>query len=86
MKPEIHPQYHPVVFVDGEHEIVTMSTLTSGKTRDIDGVSHYVVDIAISAATHPFWTGTQRLLDTAGRVERFMRKYGDRGAADEATS
>ncbi len=76
MKAEIHPEYHPVVFVDGEYEIVTKSTLTSGKTRDIDGVNHYVIDIAISSYTHPFWTGTQRIVDAAGRVERFNRKYG----------
>ena len=76
MKPDIHPEYHPVVFVDGEFEFVTQSTMKSGKTRDIDGVSHYVIDIAISSATHPFWTGTQRIMDTAGRVERFNRKYG----------
>lgn len=78
MKSEIHPEYHPVVFVDGEHEVVTQSTLTSGKTRDIDGVTHYVLDVAISAATHPFWTGTQRMLDTDGRVDRFNKKYGGR--------
>lgn len=76
MKAETHPEYHPVVFVDGEHEIVTASTLTSSKTREIDGVEHYVIDVAISAHTHPFWTGTVKLLDTAGRVERFNRKYG----------
>lgn len=76
MKSEIHPEYHPVIFVDGEHEIITQSTLTSGKTRDVDGVSHFVIDVAISSMTHPFWTGTQRLVDTAGRVERFNKKYG----------
>lgn len=76
MKPEIHPEYHPVVFVDGEHEVVSRSTMTSNKTRDIDGVEHYVIDVAISAASHPFWTGTQRILDTAGRIDRFNKKYG----------
>ena len=76
MKAEIHPEYHPVIFVDGEHEIVTRSTLTSGKTRDIDGVSHYVIDVAISSLTHPYWTGTQRVIDSAGRVDRFNKKYG----------
>ena len=76
MKTEGHPQYNPVVFVDGEHEIVTRSTLKSGRTRSIDGVDHYVIDTAISSFTHPFWTGTVRVLDTAGRVERFNKKYG----------
>jgi large subunit ribosomal protein L31 len=76
MKAEIHPELHPVVFVDGEHEIVTRSTLTSRETREIDGVAHFVVPIEISAYTHPFFTGKEKLIDTAGRVERFNRKYG----------
>ncbi len=76
MKEAIHPAYHPVVFVDGEHEIITKSAMTSGKTREIDGVEHYVIEVAISSFTHPFWTGQQKMIDTAGRVERFNRKYG----------
>ncbi len=75
MKADTHPEYHPVVFVDGEHEIVTKSTLTSEKTREIDGVEHYVVNIDISAYTHPFYTGKQKLVDTEGRVDRFLKRY-----------
>ena len=76
MKADIHPEYHPVVFVDGDHEIITRSTMTSKQTREIDGVEHYVIDVAISSFTHPFWTGSQRVVDTAGRIDRFNRKYG----------
>lgn len=76
MKSDIHPQYNPVVFVDGEHEIISRSTMKSGKTREIDGVEHYVIELAISSKTHPFWTGQTRIADSAGRVERFNRKYG----------
>lgn len=76
MKQDIHPDYNPAVFVDGEHEFITSSTMKSGKTRMINDVKHYVFDIAISSKTHPFWTGTQRLVDTQGRVERFNQKYG----------
>jgi large subunit ribosomal protein L31 len=47
----------------------------SGKTREIEGVTHYVIETAISSYTHPFWTGQTRMLDTAGRVERFNRRY-----------
>ncbi len=79
MKAEIHPELHPVVFVDGEHEIVTRSTKKSGETRTIDGVEHYVMPIDISAYTHPFFTGKERMLDTEGRVERFRRRFGQRG-------
>ena len=75
MKADIHPDYNPVVFVDGEHEIVTRSTITSEKTREIDGVEHYVVHLDISAFTHPFYTGKQKLVDTEGRVDRFLKRY-----------
>ena len=77
MKKEIHPEYHPVVFVDPSvgAEFVTRSTMTSGETRDIDGVKHFVVRMEISSASHPFYTGKQRFVDTAGRVERFRAKY-----------
>ncbi len=75
MKAEIHPDYHPVVFIDGEHELVTRSTMKSNETKTIDGVEHYVVHVDISSFTHPFYTGKQRLVDTAGRVERFRQRY-----------
>ena len=75
MKSEIHPEYHPVVFVDGEHEIVTRSTITSENTREISGVEHYVVHVDVSAFTHPFYTGKQKLVDTEGRVDRFLKRY-----------
>ena len=78
MKPNIHPEYHPVVFVDSSTgaEFVTASTMKSETTRDIDGVQHYEVRLEITSDSHPFWTGTQKLVDTEGRVERFRRKYG----------
>lgn len=75
MKSDIHPQYNPVVFVDGEHEIITHSTMTSKETREIDGVEHYVVPVEISAYSHPFYTGKQKLMDTEGRVDRFLKRY-----------
>jgi large subunit ribosomal protein L31 len=78
MKAEIHPTLHPVVFVDGEHEIITRSTKKSAETRMIEGVEHYVLPLDISAYTHPFFTGKQKLVDTEGRVERFRRKFGSR--------
>lgn len=76
MKAGIHPELHPVLYVDGEHQWTGLSTMKTNQTRDIDGVTHYVVPVEISAFTHPFYTGTKKLVDSAGRVERFMRKYG----------
>lgn len=76
MKPDIHPKLNPVIFVDGDHELITVSTMTSNTTREVEGVEHYVIPVEISAFTHPFFTGKQKLVDTAGRIERFNRKYG----------
>jgi large subunit ribosomal protein L31 len=75
MKPEIHPTLNNVVFIDGEHEIITQSTMKSSETRKINGVDHFVVHVDISAYTHAFYTGKQKLNDTAGRIERFKQRY-----------
>ena len=75
MKPEIHPNYQPAIFIDGEHEIVTRSTMSSAEKRTVDGVEHNVFHMDISSYTHPFYTGKQRIVDTAGRVERFRQRY-----------
>ncbi|PJE99635.1 50S ribosomal protein L31 [Streptomyces carminius] len=83
MKPGIHPPYRPVVFRDKSagFAFLTRSTMGSDKTIEWeDGNTYPVVDVEVSSASHPFYTGTQRVLDTAGRVERFERRYGTRGA------
>lgn len=82
MKPAIHPAYRPVVFRDkaAGFAFLTRSTATSEKTVvwAADGATYPVIDVEISSASHPFYTGTARVLDTAGRVERFERRYGRR--------
>lgn len=75
MKPETHPEYRPVIFKDGEHEIMTRSTMMGKVTREVDGVEYQVVPVDISAFSHPFYTGKQKLVDTEGRVDRFMKRY-----------
>lgn len=75
MKAETHPVNYPVLFIDGEHEWQGVSTIKTNETRTIDGVDHYVVHVEISAFSHPFYTGQKRIVDTAGRVEKFMRRY-----------
>ena len=77
MKKNKHPSLHPVVFVDAStgDEIQTRSTQTSDEKRDIEGVPHYVIKCDITSASHPFYTGSARLVDAEGRVERFKRKY-----------
>lgn len=76
MKSGIHPSSYPVLFVDGDHEWTGISTTKTGSSKTIDGVEHFIVNLDISAYSHPFYTGQKRLVDTAGRVEKFMRRYG----------
>ena len=81
MKPGIHPDYHPVVFRDksADFAFLTRSTMTSSQTIQWeDGRTYPVVDVDVSSASHPFWTGQGHILDTAGRVEKFERRYGKR--------
>lgn len=79
MRSGIHPEYRPVVFRDrsADFSFLTRSTATSDKTVLWEDGNHYpVVDVEISAASHPFYTGRTRVIDTAGRVERFQRRFG----------
>lgn len=85
MKKDIHPAVNPVVFVDTScgAEFFTTSTLKSDKTREVNGVKHYEINIEISSASHPFFTGKQVLVDTARRVEKFHEKMAKQAAAAE---
>lgn len=82
MKRGIHPDYHPVVFRDAltGDTFLTRSTATSTQTIEwetTDGVQTYpLVVVDVTSASHPFWTGSRRTLDTAGQVEKFRRRYG----------
>jgi large subunit ribosomal protein L31 len=78
MKKDIHPDYHKVLFVDTStgKEWVSRSTITSDKTKEVDGEELPVVRLEISSESHPFWTGQQREVDSEGRVERFRKRYG----------
>jgi large subunit ribosomal protein L31 len=75
MKPDIHPKYNEVIFTDGPHEIRTRSTMSAREKRVVDGVECSVVSLDISAFSHPFFTGKQKLVDTEGRVDRFNKRY-----------
>jgi large subunit ribosomal protein L31 len=77
VKQGIHPKYHKVLFVDSATgvEWVTRSTLTSNEMREVDGEQIPVVKLEISSASHPFWTGTMRELDSDGKIDRFRRRY-----------
>lgn len=77
MKEGIHPAYHKVLFVDSAtgEEWVTRSTMTSNEKREVDGEQLPVVKLEISSASHPFWTGKMRELDSDGKIDRFRRRY-----------
>ncbi|MFC7375526.1 type B 50S ribosomal protein L31 [Brachybacterium sp. GCM10030268] len=81
MKQSIHPDYRPVVFRDAAagYSFLTRSTRDSEKTVTWeDGKDYPVIDVEVSSASHPFYTGQAKVLDTAGRVEKFRRRYGQR--------
>ncbi|ATE55649.1 type B 50S ribosomal protein L31 [Actinosynnema pretiosum] len=81
MKQGIHPDYHPVVFRDQStgKSFLTRSTATSTATVEWeDGNTYPLITVDVTSDSHPFWTGNQRVMDTAGRVEKFNRRYGKR--------
>ena len=81
MKNDIHPDYHPVVFQDAGTgtKFLTRSTSNSDRTVEWeDGQTYPLIVVDVTSESHPFWTGAQRVMDTAGRVEKFQRRYGTR--------
>ena len=80
MKKDTHPStYRTVVFKDisNDHEFLTKSCAqTSDKTIFSDGNEYPLIKVEISSASHPFYTGKSQFVDTAGRIDKFMKKYG----------
>ena len=86
MKKGIHPDYREVVFLDASVNFGFI-TRSAVKTNDTivweDGKTYPVVRLDISSASHPFYTGKMKMVDAAGRVDRFNKKYGKKDAAAE---
>jgi large subunit ribosomal protein L31 len=88
MKKDIHPQnYRPVLFIDNSNgtEFVISSTVNStekGKAKD--GKEYPIYRLEISSTSHPFYTGNEKIMDTAGRVERFKNKMASAKAKKSA--
>lgn len=79
MKADIHPKYQPVVFLDvtSDFSFLTKSTMTSKeKIKWEDGQEYPLIKVEISSASHPFYTGKHKIVDTGGRVDKFRRRYG----------
>ena len=77
MKKNIHPKTRLVVFKDisSGFQMITSSAVESKQSIELEGKSYPLVSFDVSSASHPFYTGKQRLLDTEGRAESFMKKY-----------
>ncbi len=78
MKAGIHPKYHKVVFQDISSDFIflTRSTLDSKETiKWEDGKEYPLIKVEVSSASHPFYTGQHKVLDSGGRVDRFKRRY-----------
>lgn len=78
MKTDIHPDnYRLVAFKDMSNEdvFITKSTVNSKETIEVEGVEYPLVKLEISRTSHPFYTGKSKLVDTAGRIDKFKNKY-----------
>ena len=80
MKKDIHPEYREVLFHDTSVDKYWLirSTMQSDQTKEwTDGNTYPYCPLDVSSASHPFYTGEQRLIDTGGRVERFRKRFGN---------
>ena len=78
MKKDIHPDYREVIFHDtsSDYKFITRSTIDTKETMTWeDGKEYPLVKVEVSSASHPFYTGKKLFVDTAGRVEKFNKKY-----------
>jgi large subunit ribosomal protein L31 len=77
MKDGLHPDYQPVIFVDSAtgKEFKTYSTAKSKTQREEDGITYNIITLEVTSDSHPFWTGKMHRLDTAGRIERFNKRF-----------
>ena len=81
MKQDIHPDYKEVIFEDVScgFKFKTRTTMKSKETTTwTDGKEYPLIKIETSSESHPFYTGQQKIMDTAGRVEKFRQKFGSK--------
>ena len=78
MRKNIHPEYKPTAFKDistGDLLIIPSTVSTRKKETHTDGIEYPLIELEITSISHPFYTGAQKLIDTAGRIERFRKKF-----------
>ncbi|MGR3742280.1 type B 50S ribosomal protein L31 [Companilactobacillus sp. DQM5] len=78
MKKDIHPDFHPVVFMDSSTgaKFLAGSTVNSEETVEFEGAEYPLIRVEISSDSHPFYTGKQKFAQADGRIDRFNKKYG----------
>ena len=86
MKSGIHPEYREVVFVDTSNDFsfVSRSTVQTRETIKFEGKEYPLVKLEVTSESHPFYTGKHKIVDTAGRVEKFRQKFGNRAGKTAA--
>lgn len=82
MKEGIHPEYREVVFHDlaSDFKFITRSVCNTRETTEFEGKTYPLYKLDVSSESHPFYTGKQKIMDTAGRVEKFRQKFGHTSA------
>lgn len=82
MKADTHPDYREVLFhdVSCDFKFITRSTIQTKETATHEGKEYPLVKIEVSSESHPFFTGQHKIVDTAGRVEKFRQKFGKVGS------
>ncbi len=82
MKEGIHPDYREVVFQDmsNDFKFITRSTIQTRETIEFEGKEYPLIKLEVTSESHPFYTGKHKIVDTAGRVDKFRKKFGSVGS------
>src|SRR3546814_6834171 len=88
MKKDIHPEYRDVVFhdVSNDFKFITRSTIQTREKIEFEGAEYPLVKVEVSSESHPFYTGKHKIVDTAGRVDKFRKKFGNVGSKTQVRS
>jgi large subunit ribosomal protein L31 len=87
MKDTIHPNYREILVHDlsCDFKFITRSTVQTRETMEFEGKTYPLLKVEVSSESHPFYTGKHKLVDTAGRVDKFRQKFGKVGSKTKAT-
>jgi large subunit ribosomal protein L31 len=77
MKENTHPKYQEVLFVDSStgHKFICGSTLVTKETETFNGKTYPMCRVSVSSASHPFYTGSNKFVDSEGRLDKFRKRY-----------